>query len=106
MNNIFVGIGRRLREFRKSQGLTQAQLAELLDVSCNFYGDIERGKCKISLEKIIFLYEKFSLDPTYLLTGDKSSQVTFYDLINDCPKEKIFDMEQIVRYASNLYRKK
>lgn len=44
MNNIFVGIGRRLREFRKSQGLTQAQLAELLDVSCNFYGDIETCK--------------------------------------------------------------
>ncbi len=30
--------------------------------------------------------------------------VAFYDLIKDCPKNKVFDMEQIVRFASNLYR--
>lgn len=105
MNDILKEIGVRLREYRKSKGLTQAQAAVLLEMSCNFYGDIERGKCRLSIEKIILANEKLGIDPTYLLTGEKQPQVSFYDLIADCPKDKVFDMEQIVRYASNLYRK-
>ncbi len=104
MNSILKQIGARLREYRKSKGLTQAQAASLLEMSCNFYGDIERGKCRLSIEKIILANEKLGIDPTYLLTGEKQPQVGFYDLISDCPKDKVFDMEQIVRYASNLYR--
>lgn len=73
-------------------------------MSLNFYGDIERGKCRLSIEKIILVYERLGIDPTYLLTGEEHPSVSFYDLIKDCPQDKIFDMEQIVRYASNLYR--
>lgn len=105
MNDTLREIGTRLREYRKSKGLTQAQTAALLEMSLNFYGDIERGKCRLSIEKIVLAYEKLGLDPTFLLTGEKQPQVSFYDLIRDCPKDKIFDMDQIVRYASNLYRK-
>ena len=105
MNDVLVKIGVRLREHRKSKGLTQAQTAAILEMSCNFYGDIERGKCRLSIEKIILANEKLGIDPTYLLTGEKYPQVSFYELIADCPKDKVFDIEQIVRYASNLYRK-
>lgn len=104
MENILQDIGKRLRKHRKAKGLTQAQTAELLEISCNFYGDIERGKCRLSIEKIILVYERLGIDPTYLLTGEEQTKVGFYDLISDCPKDKIFDMEQIIRYASNLYR--
>ena len=114
MNQILQEIGFRLREYRKSLGITQAEAAAILEMSCNFYGDIERGKCRLSIEKIILVNpvdfiknwnDKFGIDPTYLLTGKKAPKVSFYDLISDCPQDKIFDMEQIVRYASNLYRK-
>ncbi len=53
----------------------------------------------------ILAYERLGIDPTYLLTGEEFQTVGFYDIIKDCPRDKIFDMEQIVRYASNLYRK-
>ena len=104
MNEILIEIGKRLRAHRKSRGLTQAEVAEVLEMSCNFYGDIERGKCRLSIEKIILAYERLDIDPTYLLTGEVKPQVNFYDIISDCPKNKIFDMEQLLRYASNLYR--
>ena len=104
MNDVLKEIGERLRGHRKSLNLTQAQMADLLGMSLNFYGDIERGKCRLSIEKIILLYKKVDLDPTYLLTGDQQ-HISFKDIISDCPKDKVFDMEQIVRYASNLYRK-
>lgn len=105
MNDILHDIGIRLKDWRKSKHLTQAETASLLEMSLNFYGDIERGKCRLSIEKIILAHEKLDIDPTYLLTGEQHPSVGFYDIIKDCPKDKVFDMEQIVRYASNLYRK-
>lgn len=104
MNELLKNIGERLRIQRKNMKLTQAQTAELLEMSTNFYGDIERGECRLSLEKILLVQERMGIDPTYLLTGEEHPKVGFYDLIADCPKDKVFDMEQIVRYASNLYR--
>lgn len=104
MNDVLHDIGERLKKHRKANNLTQSETAKLLEMSLNFYGDIERGKCRLSIEKIILVYERLGIDPTYLLTGDEHPTVGFYDLIKDCPKDKVFDMEQIVRYASNLYR--
>jgi len=104
MSNLYTEIGVRLRAHRKSLGKTQQEVADILGMSLNFYGQIERGQSKVSLEKIILLYEKLDLDPTYLLIG-KQSAVSFKDFISDCPKDKVFDMEQIIRYASNLYKK-
>lgn len=104
MNDVLHDIGERLKKHRKENQLTQSETAKLLEMSLNFYGDIERGKCRLSIEKIILVYERLGIDPTYLLTGEERPTVGFYDLIKDCPKDKIFDMEQIVRYASNLYR--
>lgn len=68
MNSLQMEIGQRLRQRRKEMSLTQSQVAELLQMSLNFYGNIERGKSKISLEKIILVYRVMKIDPTYLLT--------------------------------------
>lgn len=104
MSDILHDIGARLKKHRKAKGLTQIETAKLLEMSLNFYGDIERGKCRPSIEKIILIYERLGIDPTYLLTGKEYPTVGFYDFIKDCPRDKLFDMEQIVRYASNLYK--
>lgn len=105
MNNVLTDIGKRLKQWRKENNFTQKETAALLRMSSNFYGEIERGKRRLSIEKIILVYERLGIDPTYLLIGEERQTVGFYDIIKDCPKDKIFDMEQIVRYASNLYRK-
>jgi transcriptional regulator with XRE-family HTH domain len=35
--------GKRLRAIRKSRGMTQEELAELLDISIDFLSNMERG---------------------------------------------------------------
>ena len=105
MADILSDIGKRLKFWRKENKYTQSEIAALLEMSVNFYGDIERGNRRLSIEKIILVYKRLGIDPTYLLTGEERQTVGFYDIIKDCPKDKVFDMEQIVRYASNLYRK-
>ena len=105
MNIILKEIGERLRTSRKAKGLTQAQVADMLDMSCNFYGEIERGNCRLSIEKLLLVHQRLEIDLTYLITGETAPSINFHDIISDCPKDKVFDMEQIVRYASHLYRK-
>ena len=100
-----IQIGKRLREARSNLGRTQAEIAISLGVSEEHYRKYESGATGLSADKLLVLYHEYGIDPTYLLTGEKRQSVGFYDIIKDCPKDKIFDMEQIVRYASNLYRR-
>lgn len=88
MNELLKGIGERLRIQRKNLKLTQAQTAELLEMSTNFYGEIERGERRLSLEKIILVQKHLGMDPTFLLTGETQPQVGFYDIIADCPRKR------------------
>ena len=104
MSDVLHDIGERLKKYRKENKTNPKWYCQETWNVAEFYGDIERGKCRLSIEKIILVYERLGIDPTYLLTGEEHPSVSFHDLIKDCPQDKIFDMEQIVRYASNLYR--
>ena len=46
-------LGQRIRKYRKKKGYTLEQLAEMLDVSTTFIGQIERAKGTPSLETLI-----------------------------------------------------
>ena len=43
-------IGRKLREVREKQHLTQSDVAEAADISTNHYAQIERGEANPSIE--------------------------------------------------------
>ena len=52
-NEIASKLGKRMREQRKKVGLTQQKLSEIVDLSPNYYSDIERGKSFPSFEKFV-----------------------------------------------------
>ena len=49
----YVSIVEQVRKYRKKKNLTLLKLAEMVDVSESFIGQVERGKNKPSLETII-----------------------------------------------------
>ena len=55
--------------------LTQEMAAELLDISTTFYGEIERGKKRVSLVVILRIYYRMRLDINYLLTGESMEEI-------------------------------
>lgn len=61
---------KRLKEVRKSLGLTQAQIAEKINEQWSKIKDIETGKQKISIEVAIKISEIFSINGWWLLTGN------------------------------------
>lgn len=99
---INVKIGCRLKKIRYDNGLTQEQMAEKMEMSLNYYGQIERGESGISLEKVLFLYENMDIEPTYLLTGQQKLDLSFEGILKECPKRKRYDMERLIQYALNL----
>ena len=102
---INVNIGLRLKKYRYDKGLTQEQMAEKMEMSLNYYGQIERGESGISLEKILLLYENMNIEPTYLLTGEQKLDISFEGILKHCPKKKRYDMERLIQYAMNLAMK-
>ena len=95
--DVYVKIGERLRKQRRIMGLTQEQAAELLGVSTTYYGEIERGNRKLTIPRILTVYEKMNLEPTYLLTGEILTDKVYDEIFDGCPREKEQALENLLK---------
>ena len=77
-------------------------MSEILELSSAYYGKVERGIHGLSLEKLVLANKKLDIDINYLLTGVKRGEIALDKVIDECPKNKRYDMEQLIRYAINL----
>lgn len=94
---------KRLREFRKANGYTQEQLAEILEITTSGYKKIESGECRLTKEKIIMLVEKLNISEGYLLFGKRSRMDTTWIQIMDLPdKEKMRILLRLSEYFINI----
>ncbi len=60
-------VGRRLLAYRKSVGLTQEALAEMLGVHRTYLGGIERGERNLTLKSVERIAAQIGHDPLALL---------------------------------------
>ena len=67
-----IQIGKRLREARLNMNLEKSEIADVLDVTVEHYRKLEAGVTGISVDKVLTLYHKYGIDPTYLITGESS----------------------------------
>ena len=72
-------LGDRIKEARKKQRLTQEQLAERLDISVEFIGQIERGLKLPSMQVFIKIIEALNVSADYLLRDFVSTGQLFGD---------------------------
>ena len=61
----------RLKELRTDNGMTQKEFAEEMHWDVNTYRKIETGCSLLTSDKAQMLYDKYEIDITYLLTGNK-----------------------------------
>jgi transcriptional regulator with XRE-family HTH domain len=72
LNTIFLGLGERLRAFRKSKGLRQMEFAKVCGIDNKSLSKLELGKISITdvvLYNLIINYADF--DAHYILTGQQ-----------------------------------
>ncbi len=64
----YKSIGRRIATNRKNAKLTQAYLAEVLDVSESYISQIERGNAKVSLPRLYQIADILRIDVALLVS--------------------------------------
>ena len=65
-------LGERIREERLRLHLTQAQLAEAIDISDTYMGAIERGERSLTLDTLVRLVNRLGVTVDYLLVDSVS----------------------------------
>ena len=94
-------IGYRIKEVREQNHLSQAQLAEITDLSVSYISHIENAKRKASLESIIRIVNALGITVDELLAGVQMNNPAAYQtdidiLMEDCSEnEKKFVYELI-----------
>lgn len=63
----------RLKQLRENKGLTQAELAKLVDISASSIGMYEQGRREPSQEVLLQFADFFNVSVDYILGRDKSS---------------------------------
>lgn len=66
MENIYLEIGKRIRQQRKAHGLTREEFAENLSTTMQYISRLERAKNKVSIEylyRIADALDMFNLHP-------------------------------------------
>ena len=105
MENIKILFGKRLRELRKKNGLTQEELAEKLDIAERNISKIECGDNFPRPEKLIKLAKILNVSVQDLFNFNhykkyENLKVEIIELINTHP-EKITDIYKIVKALVN-----
>ena len=83
-------IGKRIKQARINRGLTQEEMAEILDLSVTHYQNIEYGKYNIGHKHLAKICNLFNLSADYILFDKETTQMNF-----DVFYEKLFPEERI-----------
>ena len=86
-------LGTRIREERKRLHLTQAQLAEAIEVSDTYMGAIERGERSLTLDTLVRLVNRLGVTIDYLLSdsvmdSDPNIMEQFKQIMDGQPLER------------------
>lgn len=87
LNIDYEKIGNRIRTARKSLGLTQEEAAERCDITASFYGNIERGSRKMSLETLIKVSLGLNVSTDILLFGESPYEPQLEELLYQIKKK-------------------
>ena len=94
-------IGKRIKEARNNQNLTQEELADELNISVAF---LSRGKSHINLKRLTQIAEFLKVSPGYLLTGSNTTskdylKEDFKNILDKCSPEQqklIYEISELV----------
>lgn len=69
VDDTLIQFGLRVRDARKTKGLSQEELADLCGLDRSYVGGVERGERNVSLKNIARIANALNLTPSDLLSG-------------------------------------
>ena len=101
-------IGERVRKARLAKGMSQAQLAEALNISPPYVSNIETGKHIMKITLLIKLTEALDISNDWLLRNatresDEYTSEEFDQIMGDCsPSEKAHLMRILMNLKDSI----
>ena len=71
-----VQVGARLKIIRKALGLSQKDFAASLDISASYLSELESGKTKPGFKFTVLIFEKFNVNPAWLMVEKEDMFLT------------------------------
>ncbi|MBP2656601.1 MAG: hypothetical protein H6Q73_4170 [Firmicutes bacterium] len=86
-------IGRRLKESRMQKRMSQAELAEKIDMSVSYISHIETAKKRASLESLVRIANVLGITVDCILNGNQTSdpaeyRTDFVQLLEGCTSDE------------------
>ena len=90
-------IGSKIRNYRELKGLSQEELADILDVSWRFVNYLEHGERKVNVGVLVALANALSITPNdlladYLTTSEETQISDIFSSCNSTEKAILMDM--------------
>lgn len=108
MEKLLKEIGERVRKARLAKGMSQAQLAEALNISPPYVSNIETGKHIMKITTLIKLTEALGVSNDWILRNatreaDEYTSEEFDQLMSDCsPSEKAHLMKLLMHLKESI----
>ena len=103
-------IGQNIRRYRKSMGLTQEQLAEMINISVPHMNHIETGITKLSLQVLVDISDALKVSTNDLLSDNVVlSRERRYEeirsILEQCDDRELKILTEILDSAKNALKK-
>ena len=110
MKTDYVLIGERIKFWRQQRGLTQEQLAEMVELTPGFISLVENGKKRASLETLLSICRALNITLNDILVGNQIIQATDYNTefseltvkLNQSERHLVFEITKAV--CKTIYR--
>lgn len=96
-------LGDRLRTFRERAGLTQAEVAAVLDITSQAYSHYETGRRSPSADNFYKIAQLYHTSMECLLTGYEDSSVQLFQEITSLPPEARQEMEHFIEFLQSRH---
>lgn len=101
-------MGERIRQARKARRYTQAQVAEMINMSSKNFSQLERGMTGISLSTLISLCKTLEISADYILFGieNKKQNNSISIMLSELNEEQQLYAEKLLEvYVESCKRK-
>lgn len=99
-------LGARIKNKRLEQNLTQEQLAEKVELSAVYIGQIERGERKMTIETLVKLANSLNSSIEELLKDSTSSNINarLNELVNIAKELDTSDIDKVIDVIKAMYK--
>lgn len=101
--NLRASMATRLRAARENSGLSQGQVAKMLQLQRPAISEIEAGRRKVSAEELVHLTEIYDVSASWVTTGDSEIDDPSIELAaRELKKLKKDDLERLMQLLKTL----